>query len=65
MLILKYMFIAACFGLFACVGGIMLYDIFLAHELDRLLKRREKAAETMLESDASMPIARLRTNLKP
>jgi hypothetical protein len=59
------MFIAACFGLFACVAGIVLYDIFLAHELDRLLKRREKAADPMLESDTPMPIARLRPNLKP
>ena len=38
MLFLKYMLIAGCFGLFACVAGMVLYDIYLAFAgLDRLL----------------------------
>lgn len=41
MLFLKYMLIAGCFGLFACVAGMVLYDIYLAYELDRLLRRRQ------------------------
>lgn len=52
MLFLKYFLIAACFGLFACVAGIVLYDIFLAYELVRLLKRREKQVESLSGSDA-------------
>lgn len=49
MLFLKYMLIASCFGLFAWVVGMVLYDIYLAYELDRLLHRREKqSADAML-----------------
>ena len=57
MLFLKYLLIAACFGIFACVAGMVLYDIFLAYELDRLLKRREKQAETLLAGDVPAPDA--------
>src|ERR1700691_910514 len=42
MLFLRFMLIATCFGLFACVAGMVLYDIYLAYELDRLLLRRQK-----------------------
>ena len=42
MLFLRFMLIATCFGLFACVAGMVLYDIYLADELDRLLLRRQK-----------------------
>jgi hypothetical protein len=45
MLLLRYMLIASCFGLFACVAGMVLYDIYLACELDRLLRRRDKQPE--------------------
>jgi hypothetical protein len=40
--LLRYLLIASCFGLFACVAGMVLYDIYLAYELDRLLFRTEK-----------------------
>jgi len=55
MLLLKYLLIVACFGIFGCVAGMVLYDIFLAYELDRLLKRREKQAETLMGSDVPAP----------
>jgi hypothetical protein len=45
MLLLRYLLIASCFGLFACVAGMVLYDIYLAYELDRLLLRRENQPE--------------------
>jgi len=41
MLFLKFMLIAGCFGLFASVAGVVLYDIYLAYELDRFLRRRQ------------------------
>ena len=47
MLFLKYLLIAGCFGILACAAGMVLYDIFLAYELDRLLRRREKPPETL------------------
>jgi len=45
MLLLRYILIASCFGLFACVAGMVLYDIHLACKLDRLLRRRDKQPE--------------------
>jgi hypothetical protein len=45
MLLLRYLLIASCFGLFASVAGMVLYDIYLACELDRLLSRRDKQPE--------------------
>jgi regulator of protease activity HflC (stomatin/prohibitin superfamily) len=55
MLFLKYLLIAGCFALFACVAGMILYDMFLAYELDRLLKRRKPEPATLLGSDAGIP----------
>jgi hypothetical protein len=46
MLFLKYLLIAGCFGLFATVAGMVLYDIYLAHELDKLLRRRKAPTES-------------------
>jgi hypothetical protein len=40
MLLLRYLLILSCFGLFAAVAGMVVYDIYLACELDRLLLRR-------------------------
>lgn len=45
MLFLKFMLIAGCFGLFAVVAGMLLYDVFLAYELDRLIRRRQAPPE--------------------
>jgi hypothetical protein len=55
MLLLKHLLVAGCFALFACVAGIILYDIFLAYELERLLKRRRREPATLLGGDASVP----------
>jgi regulator of protease activity HflC (stomatin/prohibitin superfamily) len=48
MLFLRFLLFAGCLGLAACAAGMVLYDIFLAYELDRVLwrgTRRESAAE--------------------
>lgn len=55
MLVLKYLLIAGCFALFASVAGMILYDIFLAYELDQLLKRRKPEPRTLPGSDAGVP----------
>src|ERR1022692_4870632 len=47
MLFLKYLLIVGCFGLFATVAGMVLYDIYLAYELDRLLRRHQQPAEPL------------------
>jgi regulator of protease activity HflC (stomatin/prohibitin superfamily) len=55
MLFLKYLLIAGCFGLFAAVAGMILYDIYLAYELDRLLKRRKTVADASLTGSMDAP----------
>jgi regulator of protease activity HflC (stomatin/prohibitin superfamily) len=55
MLFLKYLLIAGCFGLFAVVAGMVLYDIFLAYELDRLLRRRQQPAESLQLGELPAP----------
>jgi regulator of protease activity HflC (stomatin/prohibitin superfamily) len=54
MLFLKYLLIAGCFALFAAVAGMILYDIYLAFELDRLLKRRKMAPDMSLTGGAGV-----------
>src|SRR5271167_2746027 len=64
MLFLKFLLIAACFSLFACVAGMVLYDIYLAYELDRLLRRRKQPAEPSLTGEIpapTPPVVSLRT----
>jgi regulator of protease activity HflC (stomatin/prohibitin superfamily) len=39
MLFLRFLLIVGCFGLGALAAGMVLYDIFLAYELDRVLRR--------------------------
>lgn len=41
MLFLRWLLIVGCFGLAACAAGMVLYDIFLAYELDRILRRSQ------------------------
>jgi hypothetical protein len=73
MLYLKYLLSAACFALFACVAGLIVYDIYMAFELDHILQRRERSAENHPESDALPPakpvsgraVVALRPNSKP
>src|SRR5579862_3652540 len=39
MLFLRFLLFAGCFGLGVVAAGMVLYDIFLAYELDRVLRR--------------------------
>ena len=42
MIVIKFMLMLVCFGLFACAASAVLYDIYLALELGRILHRPEK-----------------------
>ena len=56
MILLKYMLLIICFGCFACAAGAILYDIYLAFELSRLLRRGGKFGQTPSpESSAHAP----------
>src|ERR1019366_9604680 len=55
MLFLKYLLIVGCFGLFATVAGMVLYDIYLAYELDRLLRRHKQPAESSQLGEVAAP----------
>ena len=55
MFYMKYLLSAVCFVLFASVAGVIVYDIYLAFELDRMLQRRERSAEDQLDGDAPPP----------
>jgi regulator of protease activity HflC (stomatin/prohibitin superfamily) len=46
MLALKFTLLFVCLGLFASVAGMILYDLYLAFELSRILRRGERAAAT-------------------
>lgn len=46
MLFLRFLLLAVSFGFLACAAGVVLYDIYLAFELNRLLRRREPAADS-------------------
>jgi regulator of protease activity HflC (stomatin/prohibitin superfamily) len=64
MLFLRFILIAACFALFACVAGMVLYDIFLAYEFDRLLRRRQQPRDLSLAGEIpapTPPVVTLRT----
>jgi len=55
MLLLKFTLLAICFGLFACIAGAILYDIYLAFELSRILRRGGRSADVSLSPDAPAP----------
>jgi regulator of protease activity HflC (stomatin/prohibitin superfamily) len=44
MLFLRFLLLFASFGFLACAAGLVLYDIYLAFELDRILRRSPNAA---------------------
>ena len=46
MIALKILLLVICFSCFACAAGAILYDIYLAFELGRLLRRSDKPEET-------------------
>jgi regulator of protease activity HflC (stomatin/prohibitin superfamily) len=65
MLFLRYMLLVICFGLLACAAGMVLYDIYLAFELSRILRRGEGAADSaqpggVSASTVGLPTARRR-----
>src|SRR6267143_6925907 len=45
MLFLRFLLLLGSFGLLASAAGVVLYDIFLAFELNRLLRRRDGATD--------------------
>jgi regulator of protease activity HflC (stomatin/prohibitin superfamily) len=55
MLFIKYMMLVACFGLLAAALGAVVYDIYLAFELDRILRRRTPDAAPG-EPSAAVPV---------
>ncbi len=69
MIFLKYLLLIICFGACACAAGTVVYDIYLAFELDRILRRGERKPKPSTEgTDAeagsaarSAPPARLAT----
>jgi regulator of protease activity HflC (stomatin/prohibitin superfamily) len=52
MLFLRFLLLLVSFGLLASAAGVVLYDIFLAFELNRLLRRRDGAASAMSAEQA-------------
>jgi len=55
MLFLKYLLLIACFGLFVSAAGAILYDIYLAFELNRILSRRKNPSDSGPSGDAPPP----------
>src|ERR1700683_3955489 len=52
MLLLRFMLLLIGFGALACTAGLVIYDIFLALELDRILRRPGPVAEADTEATA-------------
>ena len=44
MLMMRFLLLSAAIGFLACAAGLVLYDIYLAFELDRILRRSPKDA---------------------
>ena len=59
MLFLKFMLLAICFGFLACAAGMVLYDIYLAYELERILRRGERPADAAQPGGTPPPAMRL------
>jgi len=55
MLFLKCLLLIACFGLFVSAAGAILYDIYLAFELNRILSRRKNPSDSGPSGDAPPP----------
>jgi len=49
MLFLKLMMMVVCFGFLACAAGMVLYDLYLAYELDRILRRKGDTGPSLTE----------------
>ncbi|HTZ99139.1 MAG TPA: SPFH domain-containing protein [Candidatus Aquilonibacter sp.] len=55
MLFLRFLLFLGCFGLGLIAAGMVLYDIFLAYELDRILRRGARPAEPSLGGGIPAP----------
>jgi regulator of protease activity HflC (stomatin/prohibitin superfamily) len=68
MLFLRFLLLAGCFAFLAGAAGAVLYDIYLAYELDRLLRRGERAAESappsVTPTAAAPPRPRVRRTIR-
>ncbi len=58
MLLLKILFLVTCFGLLAAAAGTILYDIYLAFELNRALRRGRPSADMNL-TDPPPPVVEI------
>lgn len=55
MLLIRFLLILAAFGFLACAAGLIFYDIFLAFELDRILRRSPNVAASPEAGLPSLP----------
>lgn len=55
MLFLKWMLFATCFGLLACAASMVAYDVYLAFELDRILRRNARPADAAQPGETQAP----------
>jgi len=67
MLLLRFLLLAGCFVLLASAAGALLYDIFLAYELDRLWRRAGNTAEAAPiggTTQTAPPLRRVRRSIR-
>ncbi|HKV03909.1 MAG TPA: SPFH domain-containing protein [Candidatus Acidoferrales bacterium] len=55
MLFLKFTLLATCFGLFACAIAMVLYDAYVAYELNRILRWRRPSQGASLTGEVPAP----------
>jgi regulator of protease activity HflC (stomatin/prohibitin superfamily) len=55
MLLLKFFLLLVGFGFLACAGSAVLYDVYLACELDRILRRAERPAGAVQGGESGLP----------
>lgn len=64
MLFLRFLLLLVSFGFLASAAGVVLYDVFLAFELNRLLRRRDGSVDaTQPEQSGAVPPPTQRTPL--
>jgi regulator of protease activity HflC (stomatin/prohibitin superfamily) len=57
MLFIKFLLLVAAFGFLACAVGMVLYDVYLAFELSRILRRGERPGEPELPVETSARVS--------
>jgi regulator of protease activity HflC (stomatin/prohibitin superfamily) len=55
MLFLKYMLLVICSGFLVCAAAMVLYDVYLAFELDRILRRGERPTDAAEPDQTRLP----------